>query len=57
MYAGENLEGFLQVSTIFESLKVKIDAQNPLKSTDFTGSFKGGNPSILTLSHSEMVET
>ena len=57
MYAGENLEGFLQVSTIFESLKVKIDAQNPLKSTDFTGSFKGGNLSILTLSGSKMIET
>ena len=49
MASGKNPEDFLQVSIIFESLKVKIDGQNPLKSTNFTGSFKGGNRSILTI--------
>ena len=57
VYVGENLKGFLQISTIFGSLKVKIDPQNPLNLLYFTGRFKGGNGSILSLDDSKMVET
>ena len=57
VYVGENLKGFLQISTIFGSLKVKIDLQNPLILLYFTGRFKGGNWSVLSLDDSKVVET
>ena len=56
VYVGENLKGFLQISIIFGSLKVKIYPQNPLNLLYFTGRFKGGNRSVLSLDDSKMIE-